>query len=156
MSPELKEITNFSCKHDNFNVLPKHTDKKIKNKKLRHEDRWLSRICRAWRRRLTGSGAHRLPSPGKLQLDVTISPQSQAGEYSSGIGEGMPTERSVKIPQSGAPSDPSSLKMIFFIPYLYVRRRPPIGLLKQAWVTAFPPSDDWWSFPQCDWQLDPL
>lgn len=48
------------------------------------------------RRHLTGTGAHRLSSPGKLQLDVTISPQSHAEEYSSGIDEGMPAERSVK------------------------------------------------------------
>lgn len=93
------------------------------------------------RRRLTGSGAHRLSSPRKLQPDVTISPQSQAEEYSSGIGEGMPAERAVKIPQSGAPSDPSSLKMIF-IPYLYVRLRLPIGHFTQARVTVFPPSHD--------------
>lgn len=52
--------------------------------------------ARGRRRRLTGSGAHRLSSPGKLQLDVTISPRSQAEQHSSGIDEGMPTERSVK------------------------------------------------------------
>ena len=53
-----------------------------------------------------------------------------------------------QIPSSGAPVTLSPSR-IFFIPYLYIRLRPPIGFFFFffTWVTALTPSDDW-SLPE--------
>lgn len=74
------------------------------------------------RRRLTGSGAHRLSSPEKLQLDVTISSQSHGKEASSGDDGGTPTERSNNnkninnnpTQRRASTSDPFCLKNSFY------------------------------------------
>lgn len=73
------------------------------------------------RRRLTGSGAHRLSSPEKLQLDVTISSQSHGKEASSGDDGGIPTERSnnknninTNNPTQRRANGPFCLKNIFY------------------------------------------
>lgn len=67
---------------------------------------------------LTGSRAHRLSSPEKLRVDVTITTQGRDKKQSSGGEGGIPTERTNKMPSSGAQLTLSPSRIFVFVIYI--------------------------------------
>lgn len=84
--------------------------------------------------------AHRLSSPDKVQLNVTIATQRFDTKQSSGGDGGISTERADKIPSGGAQMTLSHSKKIFlFVIYIWGSGCPLVSSRRHESQSCLPP-----------------